>query len=168
MCWVHSHKHCMKRLWRCGSTVSCTCTLAVQPVSRGPVFSKKGVHAERLCFIFVFTSASTGYLAGSQQGVLGTRRLGVTYDAQLISSILHAQNKLKGFQLHSSHALPQCQLSAARGIWWFCSLLVNGYPHIGRCVFILVTAQRGLHASFCEDLISYEPMKIILRHFIGE
>lgn len=50
------------------------------------------------------------------QGVLGTCGLGATYDALLISSILHAQNKLRGFQLHSSHALLQCQLSAARGI----------------------------------------------------
>lgn len=108
---------------------------------------KKGRTAEGLHFIFIFTPASTGCLASSQQGVLGTQRLGVTYDAQLISSILHAQNKLREFQLHSSHALPQCQLSAARGIWWFCSLHVNGYPHIGRCVWILVTS-----SEFCKLL----------------
>lgn len=40
------------------------------------------------------------------QGLLGTYGQWTTYDAQLITSILHAQNKLKEFQLHGSHAVP--------------------------------------------------------------
>lgn len=83
---------------------------------------KKVCTAETLHFIFIFTP-SEYWMSGSQQpagyrgGIVGNvswLRWGVTYDAPLISSILHAQNKLRGFQLHSSHALPQCQLSAAR------------------------------------------------------
>lgn len=130
---------------------------------------KKGC-TQRGCVSYSFSPQPVlGIWQAASRGCWELSAWGVTYDAQLISSILHAQNKLEGFQLHSSHALPQCQLSAARGIWWFCSLHVSGYPHIGRCVFILVTAQRGLlHASFCEDLISYEAMKLILRRFIGE
>lgn len=40
------------------------------------------------------------------QGLLGTYGQWATYDAQLITSILHAQNKLKEFQLHCPHAVP--------------------------------------------------------------
>lgn len=77
--------------------------------------SKNGVHSREGCVSFSPQSVLDIWLPASRgvQGVLGTWG---TYDAQLISSILPAQNKLRGFQLHSSHALPQCQLSAAKGI----------------------------------------------------
>lgn len=84
------------------------------------MFSKKGVYSREATFHFHFypQQALDVWLpaASRVQGVLGTCGSGVTYDALLISSILHAQNKLREFQLHSSHALPQCQLSAARRI----------------------------------------------------
>lgn len=83
------------------------------------MFSKKGVYSGEAPFHFhVYPGLyeMSGWQPAGVRGVLGTQGLRATYDAQLISSILHAQNKLRGFQLHSSHALPQCQLSTARGI----------------------------------------------------
>lgn len=84
------------------------------------MFSKKGVYRREAAFHFHFypqRALDVWLLAASGvQGVSGTCGSGATYDAQLVSSILHAQNKHREFQLHSSHALPQCQLSTASRI----------------------------------------------------